>query len=137
VAHLSIAELAKKALDDGGYGPSGLIHDYVVSECNAAGLHAYRKEGMDAGDGVAELVLALRAGSPVIVSADKVILGQHKFHMVVLTGIKELEGEVPELEGFYFNDPESLHREKGKDIFVSFHDFLFSWRGKAIFVSKK
>jgi hypothetical protein len=134
-----ITQLAEKALNNDGYGSSGLVHDYVVEEFKRAGLSAYRREGMDAGEGVGELEAALRAGNPVIVSGDKIIFGQHKFHMVVLSGLKEkedIEG-APELEGFYIHDPENLSHEKGKHIYVSLHDFLTSWRGKAIFVSRK
>jgi len=132
-----IEDLAKEALETGGYGPSGLVHDYIVAQFKKAGLTSHREEGMTDGDGVADIVLALKAGNPVTLSAEKLILGQHKFHMVVLTGVKEKEGEVGELEGFYFHDPESLSHEKGKHIFVTLHDFLLSWRRKAIFVSRE
>ena len=82
--------------------------------------------------GLQKIHQELKAGHPVIISATKQIVGHLKFHMVVLTGLEENENG--SLAGFYFNDPESLYPELGKDLFVTIADFKKSWRRMAIFI---
>lgn len=129
-----ILEMAKISEKDGGYGKSGLVHDYIVSTAKALGLDSHREEKMAEELGIQKLLSELKNGNPVIISAIKEILGQTKFHMVVLTGYEEKNNE---LSGFYFHDPEAVDRTKGSYIFVPLKDFKKSWRKMAIFVSKK
>lgn len=129
-----IVGLAEAAKRDGGYGATGLVHDYVVEVAKRHGLESHREEKMDEREGVAALERELRAGHPVIVSAVKLILGQTKFHMVVLTGFEEEGGA---LSGFYFHEPESTDREAGSHVFVPLPKFLKSWRKMAIFMAPK
>lgn len=74
----------------------------------------------------------LKEGNPVIVSISKYTLGQTKFHMVVLTGYEYNEND--SISGLYFNEPEALSLEHGKDVFVDIKDFRRDWRKMAIFI---
>lgn len=129
----SIVELAQEAEQNGGYGTSGLVHDYVVNFFTSKGLSSHREEKMEDAAGIANIQEQIQKGNPVIVSIVKKILGQTKFHQVVFTGFEEENGT---LKGFYFNDPENLYKEASKDKFVVLADFLNDWRRMAIFVSK-
>ncbi|HEC30632.1 MAG TPA: hypothetical protein ENI66_01295 [Candidatus Yonathbacteria bacterium] len=129
----SIDELFAQGEKKGGYGPSGWYHDALVSLAKDYGFSAERKEDMSISDGVETLKESLKEGAPVIVSAVKYILGQTKFHMVLLVGFKE-EGK--ELLGFYYHDPESINKEAAKNLFVPIETFKKEWRRMAIFVTK-
>jgi len=122
--------LIKKGNEDGGYSKSGWLHDYFVHLFEEYGLSAMREEKMKNYDSIIE---NLKNNKPVIVSGIKYIFGQTKFHMVVLTGLEEENGNVT---GFYYHDPESTNREFAQNIFVSIDIFLRDWRKMAIFVEK-
>jgi len=130
----SVLDMAKLSEKEGGYGKSGLFHDYIVVSAKKLGLISHREEKMEEGTGIEKILSELKNKKPVIISAVKEILGQTKFHMVVLTGFEEEDGE---LSGFYFHDPEAVSRERGSYVFVPLGDFKKSWRKMAIFMAKK
>jgi len=133
IESLSLIDLIKKGSKEKGYGPSGWFHDYFVELIKGYGLNSHRKEGMGFGDGIEELANYLD-DNPIIISATKFILGQKKFHMVVLTGYRRKNREV---QGFYFHDPESTGGDGNKELFVGIDDFFREWRRMAIFISPK
>lgn len=127
----TIDNLIEEGLRIAEYTSVGWRHDVLVKLAEIHGLLAHREEGLKDHNGVQRIIDAVRKGEPVIISAVKSILGQTKFHMVVVTGIEEKDGEVV---GFYYHDPESLDREKGTHLFVKREMFESDWRGMAIFV---
>lgn len=128
----TIDSLIEEGLRIADYTPVGWRHDVLVKLAEAHGLSAHREEGLKDHNGIQKVIDALKRGEPVIISAVKSILGQTKFHMVVVTGIEE-EGR--EVVGFYYHDPESLDREKGAHLFVKREMFENDWRGMAIFAN--
>lgn len=129
----SILEMCQTGEKDGGYGKHGWFHDYFLKVAKEHDLEAERGEKIGEIMGLQKIHDELKAGYPIIVSTTKHILGQQKFHMVVLTGYEEDEDS--SIVGFYFNEPESLYREEGKDVFVDIESFKYGWRRMAIFIS--
>ncbi len=127
----SLADLIKNIAEKGGYNSSGWIHDYLISLFKDCGLQAHREEQMDFDDGIEKIAGYLDNDNPVIISIIKFVLGQTKFHMVVLTGYKRENGII---KGFYYHDPESLYRETGQNLFVDLEIFRIGWRRMAIYV---
>ena len=84
-----IMELINSCEKAGGYGKSGWFHDALVSLAKSFGFESSRKEKMDTDIGTEEIVGHLKEGRPVLISAVKYILGQTKFHMVVVIGLKK------------------------------------------------
>ena len=122
----SAVDLCKEARDRGGYDmTNGWVHDYIVMKLNEFGLEASRKEGMDSLD---ELITSLQAGNPVIVSVEKRVLEQTRFHMLVLVGFDD--------NGFIYHEPESTDKERGQFRSCTFDVFMEYWRGKALFASR-
>jgi uncharacterized protein YvpB len=118
--------LCNEAKDHGGYDmTNGWIHDYLVTKAQECGLHAERKEGLP---DTSEIIASLEAGSPVIVSVEKRVLEQTRFHMVVVVGYDK--------GNFIYHEPESTDREKGQYRTCTAETFMSYWRGKAIFFSK-
>lgn len=135
----ALLEMCERGQKEDGYSKSGWFHEYILKVAQSYGLKAERGEKIGEIMGLQKIHDELKAGHPVIVSITKHILGQTKFHMVVLTGYEENDGiEFPERKGqiigFYFNDPESLYLEQGKDIFVDIKAFKHDWRRMAIFI---
>jgi uncharacterized protein YvpB len=125
----SINDLIKKGEADGGYGKSGWFHDSIVNLAKEYGLDAHREENIL---GIESLKNSLDKNNPIIVSVTKFILGQTKFHTIVLTGYEEVGGEV---SGFYFHDPESTSIERHRESqFVNIETFNKEWRKMAIFI---
>jgi len=124
--------LIKKGDEDGGYSKWGWLHDYFVHLFQDYGLSSNREEEMEDKD-IQKLVSSLKNNQPVIISGIKRIFGQTKFHMVVLTGFEEKDGEV---FGFYYHEPESMNKEVAQHMFVELGTFLKDWRKMAIFVQK-
>lgn len=123
-------EVAKLA---GGYDmQNGWVHDYIIKKAEEIGLSAYRKEGMTEID---ELLAFLEKGRPVIASVEKRLLEQIRFHMIVLVGFEK--DEFGALTDFYYHEPESTDKEKGKYRKCTREVFLEYWRGKAIFISRE
>ena len=121
-----IVSLCNEAKERGGYHmQNGWVHDYLVTKATELGLQAYRKEGLT---DISEIIASLDAGNPVIVSVEKRVLEQKRFHMIVLVGY---EGGT-----IIYHEPESTDKEKGKYHVCETKTFLEYWRGKAIFITK-
>ena len=115
----SVVDLCNEARDRGGYDmTNGWVHDYIVMKLNEFGLEASRKEGMDSLD---ELITSLEAGNPVIVSVEKRVLEQTRFHMLVLVGFDD--------NGFIYHEPESTDKERAQFRSCTFDVFMEYWRG--------
>lgn len=138
---LNILELCNEAKERGGYDMhNGWVHDYLVTKAKELGLQAYRKEGII---DLQEIYASLDAGNPVIVSVEKRVLEQTRFHMIVLVGYdKRVESELatsyqlPATSCLYYHEPESTDKEKGKFRSCDETTFLQYFRGKAIFIMK-
>ena len=79
-----LVTLCNEAKDRGGYHlVNGWVHDYLVTKAQELGLQAYRKEGLT---DLTEIKASLLAGNPVIVSVEKRVLEQKRFHILVLVG---------------------------------------------------
>ena len=121
-----IIALCEEAKDRGGYDmTNGWMHDYLVLKAKDFGLIAYRLEGLS---DMIEIEDSLKEGNPVIVSVEKRILEQTKFHMIVVVGYED--GEI------MYHEPESTDRERGSYRTCDEETFMNYWRGKAIFISK-
>ncbi len=170
-----ILTLCEEALTRGGYDiENGWIHDYLVTKAKEIGLEAYRKEGLT---DVQEIIASLDAGNPVIVSVEKRVLEQKRFHLIVLVGydksqieklgFEDVRSQEAKDQGvdladntqhadshgqnsdsatsyklqangcFYYHEPESTDKEKGKFRSCDISTFMQYFRGKAIFISKK
>ena len=127
-----LLEMYQTGEKEGGYSKSGWYHEYFLKVARGYGLNAERGEKIGEIMGLERIHDEIKAGYPVIVSTTKHILGQTKFHMVVLTGYEE--NEENKITGFYFNEPESLSIEQGEDLFVDIKTFLNDWRKMAIFI---
>lgn len=120
-----IVTLCNEAKDRGGYDMvNGWVHDYVVMKAKELGLNAERKEGLTTTE---EITAFLDAGNPVIVSVEKRVLEQKRFHMVVVVGYEDGK--------FIYHEPESTDKEKGQYRTCDIQTFTSYWRGKAIFIS--
>lgn len=121
-----ILTLCNEAKDKGGYDmKNGWIHDYLVSKARELGLRAERKEGLI---DIKDITAFLDKGNPVIVSVEKRVLEQTRFHIIVVVGY---EGN-----NIFYHEPESTDRESGQYRVCDTETFMNYWRGKAIFVSK-
>jgi uncharacterized protein YvpB len=126
VATPDILSLCTEARERGGYDmANGWVHDYLVMKARELGLQAERKEGLVTTD---DIVASLEAGGPVIVSVEKRVLEQTRFHMVVVVGYGDGE--------FIYHEPESTDRERGAYRSCDTDTFMSYWRGKAIFITK-
>jgi hypothetical protein len=131
---ISIDTLITDMNTKGGYYENGWRHDHIVEKAKEFGFYAYRQEQMNEVQGITELRKTLDAGNPVIVSVIKFILGQTKFHTVVLVGYEEKGGAIT---GFYFHDPESTSTDRNREApFVDIDTFKRQWRRMAIFIEK-
>lgn len=118
--------LCNEARERGGYDMvNGWVHDYLVSKAKELGLQAERKEGLLTTE---EIILSLTAGNPVIVSVEKKVLEQRRFHMIVIVGYEDGD--------FMYHEPESTDRDRGQYRVCTMETFMNYWRGKAIFLSK-
>jgi hypothetical protein len=121
----SLVELCNEAKDRGGYDmANGWIHDYIVGKLNDLGIKAYRKEGLTSAQ---EIVSSLEMGNPIIVSVEKRVLEQKRFHILVIVGY--------ESGSIIYHEPESTDKDKGQYRTCSMEIFMQYWRGKAIFSS--
>jgi len=152
-----ILELCNEAKERGGYDmQNGWVHDYLVTKAQELGLQAYRKEGITS---LEEIYASLDAGNPVIVSVEKRVLEQTRFHLVVLTGFEQhadsrrldadladntngivqelaISYQLPTTSCLYYHETESTDKEKGKFRSCDESTFLQYFRGKAIFITK-
>ncbi len=137
-----IASLGNEAKDRGGYDmQNGWIHNYLVNKAIELGLQAHRTEREI--PIVDEIIASLDAGNPVIVSVEKRVLEQKRFHMLVIVGYEMNEEselstayQLQPTTGFYYHEPESTDKVKGQYRFCDIETFKEYWRGKAIFISK-
>ncbi len=121
-----IVTLCNDAKERGGYDlENGWVHDYLVTKAQECGLQAERKEGLTT---LTEIFEALNVGNPVIVSVEKRVLEQKRFHIVVLTGYDN--------DVITYHEPEATNKEKGKHRTCDIETFMNYWRGKAIFIKK-
>lgn len=121
-----LVTICNEAKERGGYDMvNGWVHDYLVTKAKELGLQAYRKEGLT---DTSQIIESLNNGNPVIVSVEKRVLEQTRFHIIVLTGYDD--------EKFFYHEPESTDKEKGKHRSCTKDVFGSYWRGKAIFISK-
>ncbi len=135
VANDSLENLIRKGKAEGGYGPSGWIHDYFVNLLNTYNLNSYRKEKMDTQLGLEEVVDSIKNKNAVICSVAKRLFDKRVYHMILLIGYRVSDSGG--LEGFYYHNPESTSREAGRDCYVSTGDFVEYWRHMAIFAKPK
>ncbi len=138
----SIVELCNEAKEKGGYDmQNGWIHDYIVAKAKSLDLSAHRTERdvpiLD------EIISSLDAGNPVIVSVEKRVLEQKRFHIIVIVGYEkdeEFESSDPyhltPSNCFYYHEPESTDRYRGAYKVCDMETFKEYWRGKAIFITK-
>ena len=143
-----ITTLCNEAKENDGYDMiNGWIHNYLVSKAKEIGLQAHRSEGLT--HITDEIISSLDAGNPVIVSVEKRILEQTKFHLIVIVGYDKPEpsdiGVASEFSTpyslqpttcFYYHEPESTDCERGAFRTCDMETFTKYWRGKAIFISK-
>lgn len=142
---LDILAFMKMAEQDGGYSRlNGMSHDYLISFFESEGLKSWRyknettKDTLDTADPIIE---SLKAGSPVIVSINKFVLEQKKFHTILLIGYEENEqGEVTHL---CYHEPEATVVKVEGDPSVGgegrkcdIETFKKSWRGRSVFVQR-
>ncbi|MBX4215770.1 C39 family peptidase, partial [Candidatus Parcubacteria bacterium] len=111
----SLHGMVVKGKEEGGYTPSGWLHDYSLKVAEHYGFAGERREKMEVGPSLAEFKDRLAKGEPIIVSVFKNFSEKDKFHQVVLIGFEEKEGA---LTGFYCHDPDSPDKESRKGIFV-------------------
>lgn len=128
----TLDELIVRGMREGGYGPSGWVHDYFVKLFQDFGFACERREQMP-DEEVERLRNALQSGNPVIVSVVRRMWEETDFHMVVLTGYRE--DEQGRLEGFFYHNPAGMQISK-ENRYVPLPIFLLDWRGMAILPSR-
>lgn len=129
-----LVSICNEALEKGGYDlQNGWGHDYLVEKAKELGLHSNRAEGLS---DLEDIIKSLNDGNPVIVSVEKRVLEQTRFHMVVLVGYENLSAN-RHGNHFIYHESESTDKDKGAYRVCNEDIFLNYWRGKAIFVSKK
>ncbi|MEW5908104.1 MAG: C39 family peptidase [Patescibacteria group bacterium] len=137
---LSVDDLLNEAISRGAFGDSGWIHNIIVDMAKDLGFLSFRKEWKSEIESIEEILFFeatrefienLLDGQPIIVSTVKNFSEADKFHQVLLTGFEENEDG---LKGFYYHDPDSKHREDGKNKFVLLDTFKNNWRKMAIYV---
>ena len=141
---IDILEFMKEATRAGGYSIlNGMHHDYIISFFLQEGLNAWRyknEETKDILENTDSLVESLKNKNPVIVSINKIVLEQTKFHMILLVGFEE--NEAGEVTHFYYHEPEASVPDMENDPAVGgafrccdAETFKKFWRGRAIFVT--
>lgn len=131
---ISLNDLISKGNEEGGYGKSGWFHDAIVRLFIEFGLTSHREEKIEIESGLIHIKESLDSQNPLIISIVKDILGQKKFHTVVITGYEENDGKIT---GLYFHDPESTSEDRNREaLFVDVEIFKAEWRKMAIFVGK-
>lgn len=135
----SLDEMIAEGNAIGAYGEFGWRHDGIIALAKKYGVKLSRAEWRQSEtrapdelneEGITFLISELRAGRAVMVSAIKKFKEADKFHMVVLTGFKESDGQVTD---FYYNDPDAHSRREGENLFVPVNTFRTKWRRMAIF----
>ncbi len=118
-----------EAKRDGGFTQEkGWFYVYLESAAKRVGHHAHVEDPTT----IENLISHLDHGEPVIISVVKRLFGKERGHILVVTGYKK---DREHLEGFYYNDPESLYMETGKDQYVKLSDFENDWKKRALYIS--
>lgn len=121
----------------------GWAHDVLVLLAHNYSVLGYREEFKTISDehqiyfrdaGIEKIAREVTAGRPVIISTVRKFNEEDKFHMVVITGVKQV-GEM--IEGFYYSDPDYATEKEGKDQYVDLLTFKKFWRRMAIFLRGK
>jgi len=121
-----LVTLCNEAKERNGYHmTNGWVHDYLVTKAKEFGLEAYRKEGITSFEEIKETLLQ---GTPVIVSVEKRVLEQARFHLIVLVGYED--GMI------FYHESESTDKDRGMYRSCSETIFMEYFRGKAIFITK-
>jgi len=140
--HDSLDPLIKEGLKKNAYLPGvGWVHFGLVRIAKSHGFNeSFRKEWKEnkKEDAIKFLVRNLKGGIPILVSVKSRTGG----HLVLLTGFSAKGGPASggktngkkELLGFYFHDPNSSSRSRGKHKFISKKKFLDVWRGRVVVV---
>ena len=148
-----ILSICNEAKDNGGYDMvNGWVHDYLVNKAQEFDLQAHRSEGLT--HITDEIFASLDKGNPVIVSVEKRVLEQTRFHLIVIVGYENDAEEtgtnavdrgndsvdmfkIKPSAYFYYHEPESTDKSRGAYRTCDIETFTNYWRGKAIFISKK
>ena len=131
-----ILSLCEELKNGGGYDMrNGWVHDNLVKKLQELDLDAHRKEGLTSTD---EIITSLEKGNLVIVSVEKKLLEQRRFHMILLVGyeIKTSPQSLVPITYFYYHDSESTDKSRGAYRTCDVETFMNYWRGMAIFISK-
>lgn len=129
----SLDQMVSEGISNGGFSKNGWIHDYFVKLFNRNGLKSNRMENMRDSD-VNLIAERVRESCPVIVSVERRMFNDRRFHMIVITGIRE--NEKGELEGFFYHDPAYFERGEAQHRYVDVKTFFLSWRRMAIFAKQ-
>jgi len=128
-----IVLFCNEAKEKGGYHiENGWVHDYLIEKAKLDGFDAYRKEGIEDLELIAN---HLQKGNPVIVSVEKRLLEQKRFHVILLVGYEK--NEAGRITHLYYHESESTNKEKGQYRMCDAAEFMEYFRGKALFISKK
>lgn len=126
-----IVTICEEAQSKGGYDmTNGWVHDYMVSYMEECGFDCYRKEGLTTID---EIIASLDAGNPVIVSVEKRVLEQKRFHMITVVGYTASST----VSSIVYHESEATDKTRGAYRTCDFSTFMEYFRGKAIFVSRQ
>ncbi len=136
-----ILDLMLLAETEGGYHPkNGFVHDWAVDFFKKNKLNSYRKESKteEEKEGLlAEMFISIRKENPVMVSIEKRVLEQTKFHLILVVGYEyEDIDDRQHIKSVIYHEPESTDIEKGSYRVCDIETFMSFWRGKAIFVGK-
>ena len=136
-----IISLCNEAKEKGGYDmTNGWVHNYLVSKAEEFGLKAHPSEGLT--NIIDEIISSINAGNPVIVSVEKRVLEQTRFHLIVIVGYERSDNQqsspydIQASNCFYYHEPESTDKTRGQYRVCDTETFINYWRGKAIFISK-
>lgn len=136
-----ILDIMKLAQAEGGYDMgNGFIHDWAVEYFKTNNLHSYRKESASEEEKeglLAEMFISIRKENPVMVSVEKRVLEQTKYHLILIVGYEyESVDDMHHIKHVIYHDPESTDESRGAYRVCDVETFMNYWRGKAIFVSK-
>jgi len=127
-----LIDLIYLANNRGFFGRSGWYHEGILKLGEELGLIIHREEGVDFEKGLKKIKTHLDEGGLIIASITKKILGNKRFHSILITGY---EGD--DMDLIYYHDPELLSGGNNKCFFVDKNTFENEWRKMAIFASKK
>ncbi len=137
----SVLEVMKLAESEGGYDmKNGFVHDWAVVFFQKNNLHSYRKETINEEEKeglLAEMFISIRKENPVMVSVEKRVLEQTKYHLILVVGYEyETLDDMHHIKNVIYHDPESTDKDRGAYRVCDVATFMNYWRGKAIFVSR-